>query len=75
MQRKDSGQCSLLREAFQISDPIAWETFQNLKDSPESLPFKNPLFPESEGTHHDYHESELGRLEAFLIRNRSIVKD
>ncbi|MCY8328871.1 RES domain-containing protein [Bacillus spizizenii] len=74
-QRKDSGHCSLLGETFQISDPVAWETFQSLKDSPESLPFKNPLFPETEGTHHDYHKTELGRLEAFLIRYRSVVKD
>ena len=74
-QRKDSGHCSLLGETFQISDPVAWETFQSLKDSPESLPFKNPLFPETEGTHHDYHKTELGRLEAFLIRYRSAVKD
>lgn len=73
-QRRDTGYCSILRNMFKISTPIAWQTYQICKHTSEALPIKNPLYPEKrvqfiEGINIDYESSDFGKLEALLIRS------
>ncbi|MBK4208848.1 RES domain-containing protein [Bacillus licheniformis] len=76
--RKKKGHCQILREVFEISEPVPWQTFQIYRGRPETTSLGISFYIDESVQLIDdidipYKDTDFGRLEELLKRKSKTI--